>query len=159
MSEQSQYIVQFVGFKTNLNESDFIQRWSPYATNFKRAGIKTLDLYKIKDNDQFTFISRNVWDANIYFQNFPTGVAGSGSGGGISVTQFGGFWISENDLEKPNNLQLLFTNDDIQSALKNRKRCTEQITFENQIEFGETDSAVLKQNQLKIIKCTHIKTM
>lgn len=159
MTKQSQYIVQYVGFKTNLTENDFIQRWIPFATNFKRAGIKTIDLYKISDSDQFTFISRNIWDAKTYFQNFPTGMAGSGSGGGISVTQLGGYWIDENQLAKPNNMQLLFTNDNFPSTFISRKRCTEKVRFENQIELGEKDSTIMNEYLSNMLNCTHLKTM
>jgi hypothetical protein len=159
MTVHSQYIVQFVGFKTNLAEIDFMQRWTPFAANFKRAGIKTIDLYKISDNDKLTFISRNIWDTETYFQHFPTGVAGSASGGGISVTQFGGYWIDENELDNPKIMQLLLTNESFSSISINRKRCTDKVNFESQIEFREKDSTLLKKNLTEILNCTHIKTL
>ena len=161
MAETNKHIVQFVGFKTDLNEEEFIKRWTPFAANFKTAGIKTIDLYSVIDNKDLTFISRNIWEEKSYFQLFPTGVAGSGSGGGISVTQFGGYWISENELQKTNSMNILFTNEqnifETNSVL--RKRCTEKVEFQNQIEFNQIDTAVLKQNQLNIFSCKHIKAM
>lgn len=104
----TKYIVQFVGFKTTLAEDDFIRRWMPFASNFKSQGIITIDLYRVANNDDLTFISRNIWEEKTYFQNFPTGVAGSGSGGGISVTQFGGYSIQPDQLERQDEMQLLF---------------------------------------------------
>lgn len=159
MTEQTQFVVQFVGFKTNLTEIDFIQRWSPFAANFKRSGIKTIDLYKINDNDQLIFISRNIWDAKTYFQNFPTEVAGSVSGGGISVKQFGGYWIDANKLDRPHSMRLLFTNDNFSTTIIHRKRCTAEVSFENQMEFSERNSEILNKNRSEIFNCNHLKTM
>ena len=161
MEETNKYIVQFVGFKTNLNEEEFIKRWTPFAANFKNASIKTIDLYLIIGNSDLTFISRNIWDEKTYFQTFPTGVAGSGSGGGISITQFGGYWIAENNLQKPNAMDILFTNEQItiHNNSVSRERCTEKVRFQNQIEINQLDSLILKQNQPNILTCTHIKTM
>lgn len=159
MAEHSRYIVQFVGFKTTLDETDFINRWTPFAIGFKKLGIKSIDLYKISNNEHLTFISRNIWDTQTYFQNFPTGVAGSGSGGGISVTQFGGYWIAEHDLEKPDKMQILFTNDYFPASILQRKRCTEQVNFKTQVEFAEKDSIILNSTLSNILMCTYRKTM
>lgn len=159
MTEKRQYIVQYVGFKTNLNEIDFIQCWAPFALNFKRAGIKTIDLYKVNGSDQLTFISRNIWEAKTYFQHFPTGVAGSGSSGGISVTQFGGYWIEESQLNKPNTMQLLFSNDYSLKALIKRKRCTDKVGYENQIELADNDIALKRIIPSEVLNCIHIKTL
>lgn len=159
MTEHNQYIVQFVGFKTNLSDNDFIQRWRPFALNFKQAGIMTIDLYKVRDNDHLTFISRNIWNAKTYFQNFPNGIAGSGSGGGVLITQYGGYWISKQELTKPHTMQLLFTNDSLPSAPITRKRCTENIRYENQIELDEMDHTLVSKNQSDVLSCTHMKTM
>jgi hypothetical protein len=161
MTETDKFIVQFVGFKTDLNETDFIKRWTPFATNFKNAGIKTIDLYKVEDDENLSFISRNIWDEKTYFQNFPTGVAGSGSGGGISVTQFGGYWILESELEKPNQMNIMFTNEQniFETKSISRKRCTEKVKFQNQIEINQLDTSISKQNQPNILTCTHIKTI
>jgi len=137
--ENKNFIVQYISFKTDLNESDFIKRWTPFASNFKNLGIKSIDLYKVQDNENLTFISRNIWESKTYFKNFPNGVAGSGSGGGISVTQFGGYWLEETDLQKPKIMQLLFSNDDSTSALPQtvRNQCTNNVKFLKVIEFSE----------------------
>jgi hypothetical protein len=161
MAETNKHIVQFVGFKTDLNKEEFIKRWTPFAENFKNAGIKTIDLYRVIDNKDLTFISRNIWDDQSYFQLFPTGVAGSGSGGGVSVTQFGGYWILESELEKPNQMNILFSNERniFETKSVSRKRCTEKVRFQNQIEINQVDTSILKQSQPNILTCTHIKTM
>lgn len=159
MIEQSRYIVQYVGFKTNLNDIDFIERWMPFAQNFKRAGIVSIDLYQVTGSDSITFISRNIWDARNYFKNFPTGVAGSGSGGGILVKQFGGFWITENELDSPGNIQLLFSNENFPPNRFVRKRCSETVSFENQIEFSDVDNEIAKKFKSELLVCKHVKTI
>jgi len=158
MTEHKNHIVQYVGFKTDLNEIDFIKRWTPFAANFKNAGIKSIDLYKVRDNETLSFISRNIWESKTYFENFPSGVAGSGSGGGISVTQFGGYWIEENDLQKPKTMHLLFSNNDITSELPQiiRNQCTQNVKFLRVIEFLDTNQAAIPK---QTIESYHIKTM
>jgi hypothetical protein len=159
MSEQNKnYIVQYVGFKTTLNETDFIKRWTPFATNFKNAGIKSIDLYQVNENENITYISRNIWDAKTYFENFPTGVAGSGSGGGISVTQFGGYFIDDSDLNKSQTMQLLFTNQETLISLphKQRNQCTQKVKFIKSIEYLEVEKTLLPKETLS---CNHLKTM
>jgi len=159
MSTASPYIVQFVGFKTDLNDSGFIQRWLPFAKNFKNAGIESINLYKVNKSKVLTFISRNIWDAETYLENFPSGMAVSGSGGGISVTQFGGYWIDENDLNFPNHLQLLFSNEDFPASILCRKRCREEVSFQNQMELGEKDTDLLSKYAASVLDCTHLKTL
>ena len=158
MTENSNYIVQYVGFKTELDEQNFVKRWTPFASNFKNAGIKTIDLYSVKGSDAQTFISRNIWDKKTYFENFPSGVAGSGSGGGISVTQFGGYWIADNELEKPENMTLLFADETPQvSAPKiERNQCTKNVKYLKVIEFSDSTQSVFDQ---KMLICNHLKTM
>ena len=46
MKKESNYIVQNVAFKTGMHSTEFIKRWAPFATGFKSAGIKTIDLYQ-----------------------------------------------------------------------------------------------------------------
>jgi hypothetical protein len=159
MTDQSQYIVQFVGFKANLSDADFINRWLPFAAGFKKAGIRSIDLYKVNNNQQLTYISRNIWEAKTYFKNFPSGIAGSGSGGGIAVIQFGGYWIAQNELEKSNQMHMLFINQYIAGAKVQRKRCTIQVPYEHQIEFTENDNLVFTIDPSVILHCRHIKTM
>lgn len=159
MINPTKHIVQFVGFKANLNEIDFLKRWLPFALGFKKAGITSIDLYKVSNNDHLNFISRNLWDTNTYFQNFPSGIAVSGRGGGVAVTQFGGYWIAENELDKPDEMQILFTNEKLPSTIRSRKRCSVNVIFENQVEFTEEDFNLLNINPLNILSCTHLKTM
>lgn len=155
--ENKNFIVQYVGFKTQLNENDFINRWTPFASNFKSAGIKSIDLYRVQDNENITFISRNIWGSKTYFENFPTGVAGSGSGGGINVTQFGGYWIEETDLSKPNTMQILFSIDDniFNTKQITRNQCTKKVQFLKVIEFSEIEPSILPKQALF---CEYLKT-
>ncbi len=155
--EDKDFIVQYVGFKTGLNEVEFMRRWTPFAASFKGAGIKSIDLYAVQDNENITFISRNIWDSKTYFENFPTGVAGPGSGGGISVTQFGGYWIEEADLQKPELMQILFTNNyssDLPHSL--RGQCTENAKYLKVIEFLLNDNTIYPETSMF---CKHLKTM
>ena len=158
MIENSNYIVQYVGFKTELDEQNFIKRWTPFASNFKNAGIKTIDLYRVKENDEQTYISRNIWDKKTYFENFPSGVAGSGSGGGIKVTQFGGYWIDDKELEKPENMTLLFTDDNsaISTSKIQRSQCTKNVKYLKMIEFLDSNQS---STSPKLLICNHLKTM
>ncbi len=158
MTQNSPYIVQYVGFKTNLNASDFISRWTPFASGFKNAGVKTIDLYQVHKNEILTFISRNVWDTKTYFQNFPSGIAGAGSGGGISVTQFGGFWLQDDQLQKQHEMKLAFLTSETEetnSMLISRLNCIDNAQYKLMLDIlpnAETNF----QNK---ISCNHIKTM
>jgi len=158
MEESKNFIVQYIGFKTSLSETDFIKRWTPFASNFKDAGIKSIDLYKVQDNENLTYISRNIWGSKTYFENFPNGVAGSGSGGGISVTQFGGYWIEATDLQKSNLMQILFSNDDGIWVLQHRvrNRCTKNVKFLKVIEFLESKQSDIPK---QLIISSHLRTM
>ena len=104
----SKYIVQYVGFETSFSEHEFVPRWKPTADRFKSLGIISIDLYKNIDGEKLKFLSRNTWDSAEYLKNFSSGVAGSGGGGGISVIQFGGYWMIQNQLPRPEELTLLF---------------------------------------------------
>ena len=159
MINSTKYIAQFVGFKTIFNEADFLKRWLPFALGFKKVGILSIDLYKISNNESLTFISRNIWEATTYFQNFPTGQAASGSGGGITVTQFGEYWIAENEIKKPAGMQLLFTNEKFPLVGISRARCSVEVPFENQIEFPEKESSLEETNSKNILRCIHINTI
>ena len=156
--ENNNFIVQYVGFKTKLSETDFVKRWTPFASNFKSAGIKSIDLYQVQDDENLTFISRNIWESKTYFDNFPTGVAGSGSGGGISVTQFGGYWIEEADLPKPNSMQILFSNDYTTPTSQHitRNQCAKNVKFLKVIEYLNVERPIVPKQTLF---CKHLKTM
>lgn len=161
MTNSTKYIIQFVGFKTTLNENDFIRRWTPFASNFKSQGILTIDLYNVANNNELTYISRNIWDEKTYFQNFPTGIAGSGSGGGISVTQLGGYSIQPDQLELQNEMQLLFLNDIIRHEEENIiscLSCTDKVPFKQVLIFNVASKPNFQFRELDII-CKHIKRM
>lgn len=156
--KDNNFIVQYVGFKTKLSETDFIKRWTPFASTFKSAGIKSIDLYQVKDDENLTFISRNIWESKTYFENFPSGIAGSGSGGGISVTQFGGYWIEETDLPKPNIMQILFSNDDDVATSQRtiRNQCTKNVKFLKVVEYLDVEKSIIPKQTLI---CEHLKTI
>lgn len=158
MEKSKEWIVQYVGFKTELVETDFIKRWAPFASNFKTAGIKSINLYKVKANENITFISRNVWESKTYFDTFPTGVAGSGSGGGIKVVQFGGYYIDETDLQFPSTMNILFSNEDeeLSFATMVRKQCSKNVDFLKMIEFSGAPSSNVMN---RCLVCMQIKTM
>lgn len=155
---ESAYIVQYVGFKTALDEKDFIARWTPFAASFKAAGINRIDLYQVDQGNQLNFISRNIWPASTYFRNFPSGVAGAGSGGGIAVRQLGGYWIVENELRNPQRMQLIFANHNLATNLTSRNRCTEQVPFKYQLEGGNALPDSLS-DELEQFHCVYLKTM
>ena len=158
MKEKSNYIVQYVGFKTNMTPQEFIKRWTPFATDFKNAGIKTIDLYQVQENDLLTFISRNVWDEKTYFQHFPSGIAGAGTGGGIAVIQFGGYWLQPDHLEGQDKMKIAFLptaaepTDATQIA---RLSCSDRIPYEQMLDILPS-SQITFPNQLS---CNHLKQM
>ena len=158
MIENTNFIVQYVGFKTDLDEQRFIKRWTPFASSFKSAGIITIDLYKVIENGEITYISRNIWNNNTYFENFPSGVAGAGSGGGITVTQFGGYWIADHELAKPKNMALFFTNDSSKIEKPNIERiqCTKKVKYLKVVEILDSNQINISQ---KVLFCNHLKTM
>ena len=161
MTNSPKYILQFVGFKTTLEEIGFIRRWTPFALSFKSQGIITIDLYRVANNEDLTFISRNIWDEKTYFQNFPTGVAGSGSGGGISVKQFGGYGIQPDQLERHDKMQLIFLQDIIKIEDENTISClssTDKVPFKQVLIYNNAYKPNLQIKQIKI-KCKHIKQM
>lgn len=158
MNEKLKYIVQYVGFTTAMNPDEFVKRWTPFAAGFKNAGIKTIDLYQVRDDEKLTFISRNVWEEKIYFANFPSGIAGAGSGGGISVTQLGGYWLEEEDLVRPDQMNLAFLTTDAEISTASqiaRRACTEHIPNKQMLECTISNASNFPSQLI----CTHIKQM
>ncbi len=158
MNKKSNYIVQYVGFKTNIEPNEFIKRWTPFANSFKSAGIKTIDLYQVLENDFLTFISRNVWDDNTYFQNFPSGIAGAGSGGGITVSQFGGYWLQPDHLERQDKMILTFLKTEAEKTNSTqiaRLSCSDNIPYKQMLDISPTT----KTNFSLQINCKHLKQM
>lgn len=108
MNPLSDLIVQYIGFKTQFNNADFSKWWRPSVANFKALGVESVALFKVVENEEMHFLSKNIWKQNTYFQTFPTGVAGSGSGGGIDVIQLGGFWLLPEQNLPQQEMQLAF---------------------------------------------------
>jgi hypothetical protein len=161
MNTTSKYIVQYVGFATTNDKDAFIKRWAPFANQFKSLGIKTIDLYEIVQASQLNFISRNVWDQEIYFQNFPTGMAGSGSGGGISVTQFGGYWLQPDQLQRQDQMKLVFLDQVIEItdlSIISRLSSTINIPYKQMLDLTLNQKPTIHQPSLELI-CNHIQTM
>lgn len=161
MINSTKYIIQFVGFKTTLSETDFIRRWTPFALNFKSIGIITIDLYKAINNNDLTYISRNIWDEKTYFQNFPNGIAGSGSSTDISVTQLGGFYIHPDKLKSQKEMHLLFLNDINKIENENNYSyvsSTAKVPFKKVLIINDDNKPGLVNNSIEI-KCKHIKQM
>lgn len=158
MTENKKYIVQYVGFKTDLNEDKFLKRWTPFAYSFKNAGIKSIDLYEVKNNTNIQFISRNIWEESIYFKNFPSGVATGNGGGGVNVIQFGGYWIDEKELSKPPTMNILFSNEKItqKENISVKNRCTENVKNIYLIEFFGPENDDISN---AILICNHLKTI
>ncbi len=141
MTEKSSYIAQYVGFKTGLEPDDFIVRWTPFAASFKSAGIQTIDLYQALGNSFQNYISRNVWDANTYFRNFPSGIAGDGSGGEIRVTQFGGYWLEPDGLDRQDKMILAFLTTEVEKTNSTqiaRQRCSDTIPYTEMLDILPT---------------------
>lgn len=158
MTENINYIVQYVGFQTTHDSSYFINLWVPFATGFKTAGIKKIDLYKVQDNENLSFISRNVWDTKIYFQNFPSGIANEGGGARIKVTQLGGYWLKADQLEKQDNMKLVFciieTDTNITYGIT-RLNCSRNAVYKQMIEISPS----LEINFTNQIYCSYIKSL
>jgi len=110
------YIVQYVGFATTDDQSTFIKNWLPFASRFKTLGIRSIDLYAVAQPNSLNFISRNIWQQEIYFRNFPGGMAGTGGGMGISVKQLGAYGIQPDQLDQPDQMKLVFLNTIIDST-------------------------------------------
>lgn len=89
---EPEWVLQLVGFTTELRADEFALRWEPFARRFKDLGIATIDLYHVTRGAKLAFMSRNLWLRSDYFRVFPSGLASPGGGPGISVTQLGGYW-------------------------------------------------------------------
>lgn len=161
MTQQSEYIIQYVGFKTSLSDENFLLKWAPFANQFKALGIISIDLYACKDSTELTFISRNVWDSKTYFENFPTGVAQSGGGGGINIIQFGGYWLDKNKLPYEKEMKLLFLENDLQLFDKNvtsHYSSTDRVPYRQVLDLPISYEFPISKTSIKLI-CKHIKSM
>jgi hypothetical protein len=161
MNYSSEFIVQYVGFQTAIDKNNFAVRWTPFANQFKSMGIKTIDLYEVAQPNDINFVSRNVWTSQTYLKNFPTGVAGSGGGGGISVYQFGGYWLDEDQLERDDEMELVFLNSAVELAddeITLRSRATENVPYKQLLDFSPAKKMALPASSVKLV-CNHIKQM
>ncbi len=161
MLQPSEYIVQYVGFKASFTEEDFLSRWAPFASKFKSLGIISIDLYKNKESNEVTFISRNVWDSKTYFENFPTGAAYSGGGGGIEVIQFGGYWLDKNKLANKEEMKLIFLKNELKIVAENitSQYCsTDKVPYKQVLDVPISFEFPASTPSIKLI-CKHIKTM
>lgn len=132
MENISPYIVQYVGFSTALDSAAFLRRWAPFANQFKAAGILTIDLYAVSGGEGLAFMSRNVWSSEVYFRNFPGGMAGSAGGGGVQVRQLGGYWLAAEQLQKDDAMQLVFLPEAISvdtATVVSRLPCTARVPY------------------------------
>ena len=123
---------------------------------FKNTGIISINLYQVQDNENLNFISRNIWDDKTYFQNFPSGIAGAGHGGGIFVTQLGGYWIESSQLESQKVMKLVFLTTEAANATQiERLSCSNNSPYKQMLDiFPTTQSNFPNQ-----INCTHLKQM
>jgi hypothetical protein len=160
----SSFIVQYVGFKTLIDKDAFRVRWVPFASQFKSMGIKTIDLYAVLQPNDIQFISRNVWDTQAYLKSFPSGVADSGGGGGIMVVQFGAYWLKANQLERDNEMELVFLNtvntivEVPDNVVISRLRVTDTVRFRQLLDFPTGTKVAVPDSAVALI-CKHLQRM
>jgi hypothetical protein len=161
MEHQQPYIVQYVGFQTALDEDIFLSSWKPFATSFKSAGIAQIDVYQLENREILTFLSRNVWPAEAYLKNFPSGVPGAARTEDINVLQFGGYWLAENQQQAPENMTLLFQRSpqEVDEASISRGRVTEQVPFSQVLMLNELNKEKPSTNEQLVFPCTHLKSL
>ena len=161
MDLSEKFIVQYIGFKTKASKESFNILWTPFASQFKAIGIKTIDLYEITNVSTINFISRNVWDSKIYLKHFPSGLAVAGGGGGISVTQFGGYWLREDQQERDDTMKLLFLNEPVElndPLITSRLRVSDKVPYKQMLDFQLNGNPKIKRPAFEFV-CSHIKRM
>lgn len=85
-------IVQFVCFKTQLEQLDFINTWQPFASSFINQGLRTIVLSSSQQKSaDYKFISRNLWSESAYTRASQTGRIGDGGGETVKAFQAGIF--------------------------------------------------------------------
>ena len=115
-------------------------------------------MYQVQENDFLTFISRNVWDDKTYFQYFPSGIAGSGSGGGITVTQLGGYWLHPDHLERQDKMILTFLTIEAETTTATqiaRLSCSDKFPYKQMLDILPSS----QNNFPNQINCNHLKQM
>lgn len=162
MSQQQAYVVQYVGFQTGLDEDTFLQSWIPFASSFKSAGIEHIDIYTLQDKEILTYLSRNVWPAEAYLKNFPSGVPGAARTQDVNVLQFGGYWLDKAEKDRPEHMTLVFQKDESLSEEKDiitRLRVTEHVPFKQLLVLKQLTSAYLSTDVQLVFGCSHLKSL
>ena len=89
-------IVQFVCFKTQLEQLDFIKTWQPFASSFINQGLRTIVLSSNQQKSaDYKFISRNLWSESAYTRASQTGRIGDGASETVKAFQAGIFRTSD----------------------------------------------------------------
>lgn len=162
MNYPQPYIIQYVGFQTGLDEDTFLQSWSPFASSIKSAGIEQIDIYRIQKKEVLTYISRNVWPAEAFLKNFPSGVPGAARTQDVVVLQFGGYWLQEEEVESPENMWLLFQRKPIELEEKGgliRSSVTDHVPFQQMVVLLDAERAYTSTNDQFAFHCTHLKNL
>ncbi len=160
MNHQQPYIVQYVGFQTGLDEETFMKSWAPFASSFKSAGIAQIDIYIVSNKDILTYISRNVWPAEAYMKNFPSGVPGAVRTQDVNVLQFGGYWLQEVNVDSPENITLLFQREEkhIEEA-SIMPRVTETVPFKQVLVLQQAKTSYTSSDEQLVFSGKHLKSL
>jgi len=151
-----QFIVQYVGFKTNLETENFVSSWQPFASRFKSLGIISLDLYKVEKDSDLNFISRNVWDLGVYFKNFPSGIAGYASSLETQVEQFGGYLLDEIDLIRKPEMKLSFLKNQVdvkENGVISRIACRNNLPYIQVLDYPKDKIITFLESTSKTYLC------
>jgi len=161
MEQQQPYIVQYVGFQTALDEDTFLSSWKPFASSFKSAGIAKIDLYQLENREILTYLSRNVWPAEAYLKNFPSGVPGAARTQDVNVLQFGGYWLAEDKQVAPGSMTLLFqrSSQEVQEKSVRRVRVTQQVPFSQMLMLAGLQTDIVSTNEQLVFPCTHLRSL
>lgn len=162
MSYPQPYIVQYVGFQTALDEDTFLQSWKPFATSFKSAGIIHIDLYVLEHKEILTYLSRNVWPAEAYLKNFPSGVPGAARTQDVNVLQFGGYWLRQEETDRPENMTLIFQREakPLEEKEAIARLCvTENVPFKQLLVLIQPSTAYDSTDAQLVFSCSHLKDL
>lgn len=162
MSQEQSLVVQYVGFQTGLDEDTFIQTWTPFASSIKSAGISEVDIFALQQKDVLSYISRNIWPAEAYFKNFPTGIAGAARAKDMMVLQFGGYWMKEEEREQPSDMLLLFQRQFVEvdeKVFSRHEAVSKQVPFEQLLVIENAKSTYASTNEQFAFYCKHLKSL
>lgn len=162
MDDHQPYIVQYVGFQTALDEDTFLRSWAPFATSFKSAGIKHIDLYTVENKEILTYIARNVWPAEAYLKNFPSGLPGAARTQDVNVLQFGGYGLQQEEADRPERMTLIFQREEKpleEKEVVTRLRVTEKVPFKQLLELLNPSTSETSTNAQLVFVCSHLKSL